>query len=187
MKIYTKTGDSGMTGIVSGKRVPKIDPVIEAYGTADELNSFVGLAVSACEAHEELRGSELSQQLEQIQHDLHLLCSDLATPMDVEAKVARMLNPRIERLEQWMDAAEKLLPPLSAFILPGGSELSSRLHVCRTIARRTERAVLRLKEAQAINDRVPVYLNRLSDYFFMVARLANLKTGHADKLWNKSL
>jgi len=180
VKIYTKTGDDGSTGVVSGKRVKKHALVIEAYGTVDELSSFVGWAAASAEA------TSFAFQLEQIQNDLHVLAADLATPIEVNPKLGRFQVDRAKNLETWMDEWEARLPPLRQFILPGGSELSSRFHICRTVARRAEREVLRFGEEQPVTPGLVVYLNRLSDYFFVSARAANLLAKVDDQLWDQT-
>jgi len=180
VKIYTKTGDDGSTGVVSGKRVKKSSAVIEAYGTVDELNSFVGWANSAGEA------AAFTSQLEQIQNDLHVLAADLATPPEVNPKLGRFQGSRAKNLEVWMDEWESKLPALRNFLLPGGSELSSRFHICRTVTRRAEREVLRLADEQKVTPDAILYLNRLSDYFFVSARAANLLGKVSDKLWDQT-
>ncbi len=179
MKIYTKTGDDGSTGIVSGKRIAKHSSVIEAYGTADELNSFVGWARAAGR-------SKIDSQLEQIQNDLHVLAADLATPPELTPKLGRFSKERASRLESWIDEMEKSLEPLRQFLLPGGAELASRLHICRTVARRAERELYRLKQEQEVNEETGIYLNRLSDYLFVAARFANHSENIKDVLWDQS-
>ncbi|MBN8554006.1 MAG: cob(I)yrinic acid a,c-diamide adenosyltransferase [Deltaproteobacteria bacterium] len=181
MKIYTKTGDDGTTGLFSGKRVPKTSSYIGAYGTVDELNSFVGFAAVVS------KDSEISKELFQIQNDLHVLCSDLATPLDANAKIHRIESARTSRLENAIDLFEKELQPLKQFILAGGSELSARLHLARTVSRRAEREVLLHAEKEKINAEALIYLNRLSDYLFVLARLANHRAQISDVFWDKSL
>ena len=178
MKIYTKTGDDGTTGLFSGRRVSKTSSYIEAYGTVDELNACIGLCVSAC------ADAEIKTELLRIQHDLHSVCADLATPMDVNVKVDRVTEEKAKRLEKLMDQFETELEPLRQFILAGGSELASRLHLARTVARRAERAVIAHGELETINQEVVICLNRLSDFLFVVARLANKRSSVSDVLWD---
>ena len=181
MKVYTKTGDQGETSIIGG-RVPKDDPRIEAYGTIDELNSFTGQAVFLAE---EGGFEELRIQLIQIQHELFDCGSDLAYARHHEDKY-KVSGPLVERLEEWMDIFEAENPPLERFILPGGSGLSSALHVCRTVCRRAERLTVTLARTTEINPEVRRYLNRLSDYFFVTARTANVRAGVPDMEYERS-
>ena len=181
MKIYTKTGDDGTTGLFSGKRVSKTSSYIAAYGTVDELNSFIGFASASC------KDPEISKELFQIQNDLHSVCSDLATPADTNAKIQRLEAERALRLEKAIDVFEKELQPLKQFILARGCELSARLHLARTIARRAEREVLLHSEKEKMNAEVVIYLNRLSDFLFVLARLANHRAKISDVLWDKNL
>ena len=179
MKIYTKTGDDGTTGIFSGKRVSKNSSAIEAYGTVDELNAFIGFCAAVSE------DMEISKELMQIQNDLHLVCADLATPLDAKVKIHRLENSRALRLEKSIDRFEKELQPLKQFILAGGSELASRLHLARTIARRAERRVITHAGLEKTNEEVIVYLNRLSDFLFVIARVANHRSKISDIFWNQ--
>lgn len=181
MKVYTRTGDAGETSIIGG-RVPKDDPRIEAYGTIDELNSFVGQAVFLAK---EAEFEELHEQLIRIQHELFDCGSDLAyaRPREDKLKVTAEL---VDNLELWLDAFEEKNPPLERFILPGGSALSSVLHVCRTVCRRAERLTVTLERTIEINPEVRRYLNRLSDYFFVTARAANVHAGIPDVEYERS-
>ncbi|MBT2762607.1 cob(I)yrinic acid a,c-diamide adenosyltransferase [Paenibacillus sp. FSL W8-0187] len=181
MKVYTRTGDAGETSIIGG-RVPKDDPRIEAYGTIDELNSFVGQAVFLAK---EADFEELHLQLVRIQHELFDCGSDLAyaRPREDKLKVGAEL---VDNLEVWLDAFEEKNPPLERFILPGGSALSSLLHVCRTVCRRAERLTVSLQRTTEINPEVRRYLNRLSDYFFVTARAANVHAGIPDVEYERS-
>ena len=139
MKIYTKTGDRGSTALSGGTRVSKDARRIDAYGTVDELNSFLGLARSAT------GDGELTRYIDRIQNDLFILGSDLATPMDAKTiRIPRIANQHVANLEQFIDALEDRLEPLKNFILPGGCETASRLHVCRAVCRRAERNIVRL-------------------------------------------
>lgn len=181
MKIYTKTGDDGTTGLFSGKRVAKNSSYIEAYGTVDEVNSWIGFALVSCQ------DNEIKTCLLQIQHDLHAVCADLATPLDANAKVERVDLKRADRLEKWIDTFEKELKPLTQFILAGGSELAAKLHIARTVARRAERLAVAHSQMEGISNPALVYLNRLSDFLFVLARVANHRAGQADVLWDKHL
>lgn len=181
MKIYTKTGDEGQTSLFSGKRVAKDSSYVASYGEVDELNSFLGWAVSVAPDDHALR-----EKLIQIQHDLHQLCSDLATPSDATVAIPRFEANRTQRVESWIDEMQTELEPLKQFILPGGSELSARLHICRTIARRAERAVVAHGREEELNAETGVYLNRVSDFLFVAARYANKISKKADVPWDKA-
>ena len=183
MKIYTKTGDGGDTSLFGGGRVRKSDIRVDAYGTVDELNSFVGVAVV------EVVDASIQKGLLAIQHDLFALGSHLATPggdgVRPTPDTPELPTGRIEEMERWMDAAETELPPLREFILPGGSPGAAALHVCRAVCRRTERVVVELEGKASVHEGVLTYLNRLSDLFFVWARLENFRTGRQDVLWAK--
>ncbi|WP_373999431.1 cob(I)yrinic acid a,c-diamide adenosyltransferase [Bdellovibrio bacteriovorus] len=184
-KIYTRTGDKGTTRLVDGSCVEKFNPRVEAYGTVDELNSFIGVVRSAMASAPEVQA--LDQTLEKIQNELFNIGSLLATEKD---EVFKMLPPiteeQIRHLEKQIDALTVELPELRNFILPAGHIVASHLHVARTSCRRSERrsaeiAVKDERYASALQ-----YLNRLSDYLFVAARWVNLKTGHHDVLWKKT-
>lgn len=181
MKIYTKTGDDGTTGLIGGSRVRKCDPRIELYGTVDELNAAIGLAVVA--AGESL----LAGLLLPVQNDLFVIGSHLATPDHEPPAKTNWLPPideqLIQRLEQQIDAAESQLPALRNFILPGGTELGARLHLARTVCRRAERLSVEFSLNRPISPVIITYLNRLSDWLFVHARLANHLAGVADVPW----
>ena len=173
-KIYTRTGDDGTTGLVDGSRRAKHDPRFEAVGAVDEANSVLGWAVLAIDD---------AGALTRIQNDLFDLGADLATPGDDFAPsemVLRIVPAQVEWLEQRIDAANEALEPLRSFILPGGSEAAARLHLARTAVRRAERAMTALAAAEPVNPAALAYINRLSDYLFVLARMAN---GGADPLW----
>ncbi|WP_323780701.1 cob(I)yrinic acid a,c-diamide adenosyltransferase [Thalassovita sp.] len=179
-KIYTRTGDKGDTALGNGVRVPKHSPRVAAYGTVDELNATLGLA--------RLHASgETDDALSRIQNDLFDLGADLCRPeMDKDADAdyppLRIADTQVERLESEIDVMNKNLEPLRSFILPGGSALSAHLHLCRTVARRAERLSVELSGSEDVNASAVKYLNRLSDWFFVAARLAN-DHGRADVLW----
>ncbi|TVQ77395.1 MAG: cob(I)yrinic acid a,c-diamide adenosyltransferase [Bradymonadales bacterium] len=177
MKIYTKTGDKGQSGLFSGERLPKSSSYFEAYGSVDELNAFLGWAASICSS------DELRNLLQQIQNCLHLLSADLATPLDSSKKIERLESAEVVILEKGIDQLEEELQPLKNFILAGGTELASRLHICRCVARRAEREVCRHSQAEEVNPVVIQYLNRLSDLLFVMARVANRRGGVEDVLW----
>jgi cob(I)alamin adenosyltransferase len=178
VKLYTKTGDDGTTGLFGGGRLKKASIRVEAYGTVDELNAAIGVA----------RASKLEPVTDgvmgQVQVDLFTLGAELACVPGREAKLSMRLVDAAdgERLEKAIDAAEDGLPPLKNFVLPGGSAQAAALHLARTVCRRAERAVLALDDAPARSE-VVIYLNRLSDLLFVLARKANAVTGVADVPW----
>lgn len=177
MKIYTKTGDAGETSLFGGARVRKDDARIEAYGTVDELNSFLGAARAAWTA------SPLDAQLHAVQSDLFDIGAHLASP-----GTSRFGGPspaRITSLEESIDAMESELAPLKTFILPGGSAAAAQLHIARTVCRRAERLVVALRADDDATIASIVYLNRLSDLLFVAARFANLRHGVEDVPWTR--
>lgn len=179
-KIYTKTGDDGETALGNGARVAKHSMRVTAYGTVDELNAIVGLA----RLH---ANSDLNAQLSLIQNDLFDLGADLCRPemdkdADAEYPPLRIVPTQVDRLESEIDVMNGQLEPLRSFILPGGSALSAHLHQCRTVARRAERHTVQLATMESVNPAAVKYLNRLSDWFFVSARMAN-EDGKADVLW----
>jgi len=181
MKIYTKTGDDGLTGLIGGTRVPKNDLRIEAYGTVDELNSFIGLLSSYPLLEEEL------EYLEKIQHRLFAVGSHLATDREKTAiDTASIISDEdISELESSIDRLNENLPALKAFILPGGSAEGSVCHVCRTVSRRAERRIMDVSQIYNIDKQIIIYINRLSDYFFVLSRFITLKKGNKEILWKK--
>lgn len=179
-RIYTRTGDKGQTALSDGSRVDKHSARVAAYGTVDETNATVGLA----RLH---AGGDVDAALGRIQNDLFDLGADLARPhpdKDGEAghPVLRVVAAQVARLETEIDAMNTRLQPLRSFVLPGGSALSAHLHLCRTVARRAERLAVELAATEAVNAEAVKYLNRLSDWFFVAARIAN-DDGRADVLW----
>jgi cob(I)alamin adenosyltransferase len=177
MKIYTRTGDAGQTGVIGG-RVAKDDARVEAYGTVDELNCLVGQAMAFMAAKPQLYADLLADLL-QVQHELFDCGHDLAV-LKQEARPYKVTAGMVDNLETWIDKYDAETPDITRFILPGGSLVSSALHVCRTVCRRAERRVVTLARTQAINEEVRRYLNRLSDLFFTIARTANHREGEAD-------
>ncbi|MEP4035462.1 cob(I)yrinic acid a,c-diamide adenosyltransferase [Pseudophaeobacter sp.] len=179
-KIYTRTGDKGDTALGNGARVAKHDARVNAYGTSDELNAFIGVA--RLEAV-----GDMDTALSRIQNDLFDLGADLCRPeMDKDAEAEypplRIAQSQVDRLESEIDAMNKDLAALRSFVLPGGSALAAHLHVCRTVARRGERLTTELATVEDINPVVVTYLNRLSDWFFVASRHAN-DNGAKDVLW----
>lgn len=178
-KIYTRTGDGGTSGLVDGSRLPKHDLRFAAIGAVDEANSAIGLALVV------LQGTEPGRELQRVQNDLFDLGADLATPGDdftPGEMVLRMVPAQSEWLEAAIDAITAWIDPLTSFILPGGSEASARIHVARASVRRAERAMAALASEVPINPAALSYINRLSDYLFVLARAAN-DGGKNDVLW----
>jgi cob(I)alamin adenosyltransferase len=181
-RIYTKRGDGGDTSLVGGQRAPKDALRIECYGTVDELNSFTGMACFAAEQKSEL--SALAGILLRVQHELFNLGSILATlPEDVHPKQPQITLADVEQLERDIDAMNADLPKLRSFVLPGGSEINSMLHVCRTVCRRAERLCVTLSREESAPEFAIQYLNRLSDAFFVWSRWANVQLGVTEILW----
>jgi cob(I)alamin adenosyltransferase len=180
MKIYTKTGDDGSTGLFGGCRVNKNHPIVETYGTVDELNSVLGIAQS-------LQPPTLIQtKLERLQNELFEVGADLSLPWKEKHELVHRIDaPYIERLEVEIDEMVKQLPPLTQFILPGGSQLAATLHQARTICRRAERACQHAQETEGANPEIIKYLNRLSDWLFCLARFANHSLKVQDTVWKK--
>jgi len=195
-KIYTRTGDGGESGLVDGSRLPKFDLRFEAMGDVDEANSTIGLARLHTMNNASL--ALYDDMLKRIQHDLFDLGADLATPITLalskrgkgegqgEDKALRIIEKQSLRLESEIDQLNEKLSPLNSFVLPGGSELSARLHLARTITRRAERVACALAAKETINPHALTYINRLSDFLFVLARVAN-DNGKADVLWQPGI
>ena len=184
-RIYTKGGDKGETSLGRGERVAKHDPRVEAYGTVDEANSVIGLARAAVErtVKNDAHRAHVDDMLKRIQNDLFDLGADLCTIEAKEgAQALRVAATQTERLEREIDAMNAELAPLTSFVLPGGSEASTWLHLARTVARRAERRMTALAAEQPINPQAIKYINRLSDHLFVLARRLN-DNGAADVLW----
>jgi len=190
-RVYTKKGDSGERALVGGQRVPKDDARIDAYGTVDELNAFVGAARQSLiegipnatpESAPALRALEAS--LIRVQHELFNLGSLLATlPEDVHPRQPRVTQADVERLEEEMDQCQEALPILRSFVLPGGSRVNTDLHVARTVCRRAERLTVSLARQTEVDPTAVTYLNRLSDALFVWSRFAALHLGSGEVLW----
>lgn len=182
MKIYTRTGDDGQTGLFGGKRVSKDDARIEAYGTIDELNSVIGLVLL------EAYNPDICELLKKIQHQLFDIGSDLAAPMEKESSrmgIIEIKERDVTELENAIDYFDAQLEPLKNFILPRGSGGSVHLHMARTVCRRAERRVITLKRTAVINQNIAVFLNRLSDLLFVLARFENKYVNISDTIWRK--
>lgn len=182
-KIYTRTGDDGTTGLVDGTRVSKTDLRMQAIGEVDEANSALGVAIQALAAdHGDLK---LVDGLRRIQNDLFDLGADIATPgesFEPSPMELRIVSAQVDWLEAAIDAANEQLPPLKSFILPGGSAAAASMHMSRAISRRAERALVAASQVVSINPQALTYLNRLSDYLFVLCRLINASRG-GDILW----
>lgn len=181
MKIYTKTGDSGQTGLFGGPRVAKDDPRIEAYGTVDELNAALGAARA------EALPVEIEACLQRVQNELFSIGSELATPRPAEKGMILLNDGHVTHLEQAIDSLEAQLPALTQFVLPAGNRAATSLHVARGVCRRAERRVVTLGQLPGVDlsPRIVWYLNRLSDYLFVAARAANHLAGVPDVPWVK--
>ena len=181
-RIYTRMGDTGKTGLFGSARVDKDDPRVSAYGTVDELSAFIGWAIAAgC--------GELGAKLQLIQHTLFDVGADLATPVDTanRARLPRLVEQGdIKQLEDWIDDCTSRTPELRSFILPGGSEAGSRLHIARCACRAAERQVVALARLEQVRDEVLAYLNRLSDFLFVAARFVNHDAGVPEIAWQQS-
>jgi cob(I)alamin adenosyltransferase len=179
MKIYTRTGDLGETGLIGGERVPKNHLRIAAYGGVDEANAALGAALAL------LEDAGLKALLEPVQHDLFRVAAALATPPMGRKIAPSMARADVQRLEQAIDRLEAELPSLREFILPGGSPAAANLHLARSIVRRVERGVVALSLREEVPPEILAYLNRLSDLLFVAARTANRQAGIEDISWKK--
>ena len=187
MKIYTKTGDKGETSLYGGTKVSKAAARVESYGTLDELNAFIGLAKA------EISDEKVLNQLQKIQFDLFTVGSETATPTDKlilangKNRLDLMISEEeITELERWMDDLDASLEPLQFFILPSGGKAAASVHVCRTVCRRAERAMVHLNETEEVRPELIKYLNRLSDYLFILARYISKISGEKEDFWNPS-
>ena len=179
-RMYTRTGDKGETGLFSGERVPKNSLRIEAYGTVDELSSWIGYARSL------LKDKDVDEVLEKVQRDLFLVCADLATRPEKgrPQKAAQVTDTMVKHLEEAIDRLDAELPPLSTFIVPSGTIAAAALHVARTVARRAERRTVTLAQQEALNPQVVPYLNRLSSLLFVLVRIVNKRSGVEESKWS---
>lgn len=181
MRIYTRTGDEGTTSLFAGGRVSKGHVRLHAYGTIDELNAVLGLVVAAGVA------SQLEEALLRVQSELFVVGGDLATPLkSANAAITRVSSEMTARLEQEIDTWEGVLPELRNFILPGGGLSGAFLHQARTVCRRGERWIVQLAVVEDVNPDVLKYVNRLSDWLFVTARLANIEAGKSESIWKRS-
>lgn len=182
MKIYTKTGDSGTTSLFGGERVDKNSLRIEAYGEIDELNSLIGVILAEPEEVGPLTGRLLS-----VQSELFVLGSNLATPKNVKIKIPKITKSYVRRLEKEIDNWEKELTPLRNFILPGGSKTGAKLHLARAVSRRAERLMVSFSRTEKIDENLLMYINRLSDWLFTLARYLNALDGKREVIWKGRL
>ena len=180
MRIYTRTGDTGETGLIGGQRVPNDDPRVEAYGTVDELNAVLGVA--RCYLAEL---PDLDALLERFQSELFDIGAELASPPERATQFQSLEERHIAAIEEAIDRLEEELPPLRQFILPGGTPASAYLHLARTVCRRAERRVVHLSRVSTVNAAIIKYLNRLSDLLFVMARVANHRAGVEDVKWGE--
>jgi cob(I)alamin adenosyltransferase len=176
-RIYTRGGDGGETSLGDGSRVSKLDARLAAFGTVDELNSQLGLALAAPDLAQPFRAA-----LERIQNELFDVGADLSVPVEIEGRL-RTTQAQVDELERLCDAFNEPLPELKSFVLPGGTDLAARLHVARTVCRRAERDALAADVEHGVNRLAVVYLNRLSDLLFILARAANAAAGQDEPLW----
>ena len=186
-KVYTRTGDKGMTDLVGGVRISKTDPRLEAYGTTDELSSHLGL-LTAMMANDEHPLEEERQMLVRCQNNLFIIGSYLAidqsqTPL---YDFARLPDGETTLLEERIDQLMATLPEKQGFVLPGGTASAAQCHVCRTVCRRAERRILELAQHAHVDDYIPQYVNRLSDYLFVLAKIINFNAGQSENLWQNT-
>ncbi|HEX6589077.1 MAG TPA: cob(I)yrinic acid a,c-diamide adenosyltransferase [Longimicrobiales bacterium] len=180
MRIYTKTGDGGETGLFGGGRVPKSDARVAAYGDVDELNALLGVALTA------VRADDIAELLRAVQPDLFIIGAHLATtpaPRGRAPALPPLPQERVSEFERRIDAAETELPPLDAFVMPGGSAGGAALHHARTVCRRAERSIVALAAVQPVDPAIVVYMNRLSDLLFTFSRLENHRAGQSERKW----
>jgi cob(I)alamin adenosyltransferase len=181
LKIYTKTGDKGDTGLIDGSRISKSDLRIRAYGEVDEANSHIGMIISSIEKKSIF--DDVRKILLNVQQDLFVLGAELANPNTLKDDNMLVKREMISTIEKYIDNFESELAPISYFILPGGSIESSLLHICRTVVRRAETSAVALAKGQRINQEILTYLNRISDLFFVLARVTNKRQKRADIPW----
>lgn len=180
--LYTATGDKGTTSLVGGQRVSKTDVRLEAYGTTDELNACIGVLV--CMMPTDNADTRL---LRHIQDKLFVIGSALATDLETTTlhEASKLEDDEIKQVEQRIDYLDSIVPPLCKFVLPGGAQAAAQAHVCRTVCRRAERRICELAQAHPIADNVQRYINRLSDYFFVLARHINQTTNTPERFWGE--
>jgi cob(I)alamin adenosyltransferase len=179
-KIYTKTGDDGTTALADGSRLSKASHRVSAYGDVDELNSYLGLIRTMVAAN----WPDLSVNLEKIQNELFDIGSNLATREGAATyPVFQVTDSHLQHLETLIDGITEKLPPLTSFVIPGGTILNGHLHITRAICRRAERSIVKLSQSEPVNNNIIIYLNRLSDYLFALCRADSTRSGVAETLW----
>jgi cob(I)alamin adenosyltransferase len=190
-RIYTRSGDKGLTGLVGGARVPKDSPRLEAYGTIDELNAHIGMVRTLAPDFSDRLGDKYdwyANMLQRIQNELFDVGSELATPADLDyPERHRMGAEEVTRLEEEIDRMQEELEPLNSFTLPGGGQLNATLHIARTVCRRAERVCWALRRAEEVNDYLLAYVNRLSDHLFVQSRWVAKRLGEPEFLWERGL
>ncbi len=190
-RIYTRTGDKGLTALVGGGRVPKESARLDAYGTIDELNTIVGIVRTLLPEYKQGLGGDYdwySEMLRRVQNELFDVGSELATPADAEYEgMHKLSEAEAAQLEHEMDRMQEELEPLKSFTLPGGGKLNAFLHQARTVCRRAERVCWTLKRAEPINDHLLIYVNRLSDHLFVQSRWVAKRLGEPEFLWDRGL
>jgi cob(I)alamin adenosyltransferase len=190
-KIYTKVGDGGLTSLSSGVRVSKSDLRIEAYGTVDELNAFIGslkdqIQLAMCQNQKEEILQGVSQELLQIQNELFDIGGELSFPQDFDTSKLNLVGlTEIARLESSMDSMNASLKPLANFVLPGGHLINSSCHISRTVCRRAERVIVHLSESSKVRSEIQIYLNRLSDWLFVTCRFLSMELAIDEVLWDQ--
>ena len=183
MKLYTKTGDNGMTSLCGGKRVPKDDIRVEAYGTVDELNAHIGLVKSYLQSSH--RSSSIISFLEKVQRELFVVGGALAKESSITSKLPSV-SALVVQLEHQIDGLTAAIPAQHNFIYPGGNLMSAQCHVCRTVCRRAERRIITLSKVAQIPEEIFPFINRLSDYFFILSRYLNIKSDNSEKTWENT-
>ena len=180
--LYTRTGDDGTTSLVGGERAKKNSPRLEAYGTIDELSSFLGAIAADIRTDSELQG-----QIREIQNELFNVGAYLATQpaSGTRPACAALTESKMQQREGWIDALDEQTPKINSFVLPGGSELAAKCHLARTVCRRAERRILDLSEEEYVDPKVTAYINRLSDYLFIAARYINFMRGVNEVIWKQ--
>lgn len=181
--VYTKTGDKGTTSLVGGRRVKKFDQRVEAYGSVDELNSHIGLLAEMVKVSVEGH-SDMLRQLKKVQNNLFVAQTLLATEDEnIYQKLPQLNEESVIEMEHWIDEMDAKLPKLNSFVIPGGSMASAQAHVCRTVCRRAEREIVRLAEEENIEEKIKKYINRTSDYLFVLSRYILLTENKEEDFW----
>lgn len=186
MKIYTRTGDNGTTGLFGGKRIRKNSNRMHAIGTVDELNAWIGLLRTHTLPRKLVECIRVKQELEHIQHDLFVIGAMLATPFaKTKSSSLRLSTDRVCDLEKCIDTLDATLPKLKHFILPGGHEFTAHIHIARAVCRRAERIIVSYAQKEKLDPVIQIFLNRLSDFLFILSRAVNHATQHTEIFWQK--